>query len=98
MKTVTINQTTYQIDDEDIISEYEIEDLFEEQLNEIYGEVEVCSYRYEAGSVLKEVDPTAFRCGCADFISENYSEVWENSKFLGYISNDTLDNLEEIEG
>jgi len=94
---VTINDTTYEISGDALVSERKLEDLFEEELNEIYGEVKVCGYEYEAGRLLREVDPTAFRCGCADFTSEYYSEVWEGSKFVGYVHNDTIDSLDEIE-
>ena len=39
---------------------------FEYQLNENYGDVDVCGMTYSAGTVLREVDPTAFRCAMAD--------------------------------
>jgi hypothetical protein len=42
------------------------EDEIEEMLNDSYPEVEVCGYTYPAGWVLKELDPTAFRCVQAD--------------------------------
>lgn len=39
---------------------------YEEELNAIYGTVEVCGMTMDAGTVLRECDPTAFRCGMAD--------------------------------
>ena len=39
---------------------------FEDQLNEIYGEVEICGMKFDSGYVLKELDPTAFRCALSD--------------------------------
>jgi hypothetical protein len=42
------------------------EDQYEEMLTEIYGVVDVCGYKFDAGRVLRELDPTAFRCGMAD--------------------------------
>jgi len=42
------------------------DDEYEEMLNELYGTVTVCGMEYDAGTVLKEVDPIAFRCGVAD--------------------------------
>ena len=42
------------------------EEEFEEELNEIYGTVNVCGFEMDAGTVLKECDPVAFRCGLAD--------------------------------
>jgi hypothetical protein len=45
----------------------EIDDRdFENELNDIYGDVEICGLTYGAGTALKEVDPTAFRCAMAD--------------------------------
>lgn len=47
--------------------EYEMsDDEYQEFLTEIYGQVDVCGYKYNAGYVLKELDPTAFRCGKSD--------------------------------
>ena len=42
------------------------EEEFEEILNETYGTVEICGQTRDAGTVLKEIDPTAFNCGMAD--------------------------------
>jgi len=52
---------------EDFVNNWSIdEDDFEEELNEVYGDVEICGSSFAAGTTLREVDPTAFRCGCAD--------------------------------
>ena len=42
------------------------DDTFEEQLNEVYGNVDICGYSFPAGQALRELDPTAFDCGIAD--------------------------------
>jgi hypothetical protein len=55
---------------------HEIEEEFEEMLNDCYPEVEICGYSYESGRALKLIDETAFNCGCSDWSSEQYSEVW----------------------
>ena len=47
---------------------------YEDYLDELYGEVEVCGCNYSAGRTLREVDPTAFRCGKSDYESEQDSE------------------------
>ena len=39
---------------------------FLDRLNEVYGEIDVCGYKHHAGNLLKEIDPTAFRCGMND--------------------------------
>lgn len=46
----------------------ELKDAFENDLNERYDMVSVCGYEYEAGAVLREMDPIAFRCGFSDWI------------------------------
>ena len=56
---------------EDDIDESEYDDF----LNECYGEVNICGYEYQAAYALKEVDPTAYRCGCADWYSDRYEEM-----------------------
>ena len=41
-------------------------DRYEEMITEIYGEVTLGNFTWEAGRVLREMDPVAFRCGVAD--------------------------------
>lgn len=48
---------------------YEItkdEQEYEDMLNDTYGTVDICGMTFDQGTVLKELDPTAFRCGLAD--------------------------------
>jgi len=39
---------------------------YEAVLDEIYGDVEICGMTFSSGHALRELDPTAFRCGKAD--------------------------------
>jgi len=39
---------------------------FEDELNEIFGEVTICGYKYGQGTVLRELDPIAFNCMVID--------------------------------
>lgn len=39
-------------------------------LDECYGDIEVCGNTYSASYALKELDPTAYRCGKVDYDSE----------------------------
>jgi len=59
-------------------NEWDLEARYEEDLNDAYGEVEVCGYTYSAGTVLKTIDPIAFRCGFVDWMNaagwEDYSD------------------------
>ena len=43
------------------------EDIYEEMLDECYGEIDVCGYSYSASYALRELDPVAYRCGMADY-------------------------------
>jgi len=54
---------------------HEIENQYEEYLNECYSVVDICGYEYEAGRALRLIDETAFRCGVCDFVSEDFEEV-----------------------
>jgi hypothetical protein len=52
--------------------EYEMTDEeYQDFLTSAFGEVDVCGFKYDAGYVLKELDPTAFQCGKADEESEH---------------------------
>jgi len=53
------------------------EDEYEEYLNEAWGIVDVCGLPFDAGTILMELDPTAFRCGLADYESELEPIEWE---------------------
>ena len=37
-----------------------------EMLTELYGEIEICGLKHNAGYALREIDPTAFRVGMSD--------------------------------
>lgn len=41
-------------------------ELYDDYLDE-QGDVDVCGLKYSPSEVLKEVDPTAYRCGYDDF-------------------------------
>jgi hypothetical protein len=52
------------------------EDEVIEQLDEIYGEVDICGMRYSSGQALKELDPIAFREAKLD-IENGMEHKWE---------------------
>jgi len=49
---------------------------YEEELNEVEDDVVICGLHYGAGSALRELDPTAFRCGVLDVLNDH--ERWIN--------------------
>lgn len=54
--------------DGELFSDSELEDRFTDVLNECYDSVSICGYEYDAGRALRELDPTAFRCGMLDWV------------------------------
>lgn len=46
------------------------EEEYEEMLNDIYGDVNICGGTYTSGHALKMLDPTAFRVGLSDWETE----------------------------
>lgn len=39
---------------------------YEDFLNELYGDITICGIEMQQGTILREVDPVAFRCGLSD--------------------------------
>lgn len=71
--------------------EIEVSDSdYDDYLDEVNGEVEVCGMSYSASSVLKNVDPIAYRCGKNDYIDSLDKE--DNDDYQDLISE--KDNLE----
>lgn len=58
-------------DDGDTFSEYDLEQLYREMLDDVYGTVKVAGFEYDTSRALEALDPVAFRCGLADFTSEH---------------------------
>jgi hypothetical protein len=55
---------------------HEIEEMYEDMLNECYGMIDICGMKYDAGRALKLVDEIAFNVGCNDWSGEIYKEVY----------------------
>jgi hypothetical protein len=53
------------------------DELYEDLLNETCEKVKIGTLEYEAGYVLKNIDPVAFRCGVSDMLSDEdqYAEI-----------------------
>ena len=43
------------------------EEEFDNHLDEVYGNIDVCGISYPASRVLKDVDPTAYRVAMSDY-------------------------------
>jgi hypothetical protein len=51
-----------------VISERMAEEMYDEMLDDCEGPVTLCGITYSASQVLREVDPTAYRCGFNDYV------------------------------
>ena len=56
------------------MNDRELEEMYDEMLDDVYGEIDVCGMKWWASTVLKRVDPIAYRCGIADFESSIEAE------------------------
>ena len=59
----------------DIVNDNYDEDDYEGLLNEIEGTIKIGSLEYEAGTVLKAVDPIAFDCGRSEEVDYMVQEI-----------------------
>ncbi len=59
------------------------EDEFEEMLNECYDTVKVGCCQWEAGYVMKELDPVAFRCGVSDYLADDDQFIEVDGEYYG---------------
>jgi hypothetical protein len=50
----------------------QLEDVFEQEITDTSAEIEILGLTYQAGDVLRRLDPVAFRCSMADWL---YSQL-----------------------
>jgi hypothetical protein len=74
-----IKETEDKIDNFDP-SEYVSDDTYADFLDEIYGQIDICGYKYYASYALSELDEIAYNCGFSD-----YCNSLENSDFEEFI-------------
>lgn len=84
--------------DEFDISERVDEDDFDEYLNESHEQVHVCGMAYLPAYVLKEVDPTAYRCAFNDYVDEFSPEDFDEFQDLVTEREDLFSELEDVNG
>jgi hypothetical protein len=62
------------------MTEVQMGEHYDSMLNECYGEeglVSIAGHRYEVANALKEVDPTAYRVGMADYADNLMADGYE---------------------
>ena len=62
------------------LDDYDLHELFDEYLDEIYGTVEVAGLTFDVVTALKELDPIAYHCSYVDWLS---SELEDGGRFTG---------------
>lgn len=60
----------------DLYYYHELEDMYEEMLNECYEPVSICGFNYDQGHALRNLDPIAFRCGVSEWEGEEFDEIY----------------------
>lgn len=73
---------------------------YDDWLDEMEGEVEVCGMSYCASTVLKAVDPIAYRCGFNDYVDSldfsEFSEYGELEESIEELEQEIEDLEEEL--
>jgi len=49
------------------MTEYELEQQYDDMLNDVYGPSSIGGYEYDTAQALRQVDPIAYRVGLADY-------------------------------
>ena len=52
-----------------MMTQYELEEAYNDMLNDVYGTVIIAGYEYDTAQALKEVDPIAYSVGMNDYES-----------------------------
>ena len=63
-----LNDSIERLEGLEELSDYDMEEMTLEMLDDTYGQVEVCGNYFDAGRALQELDPMAFRCAVSDYI------------------------------
>ena len=69
-------------------TERELEDLFDDFLDDCHETVKICGYEYSPSEALYSVDPTAYRQEFLFFVDTDYVEIDDN-----YMSKEDYESL-----
>ena len=73
------------------------EDQFDESLDESIPEIEIGCLTYSPSHVLKNVDPTAYRCGLNDFVDSLDVEDSDEYKALQSEIDDIQEEIDQLQ-
>ena len=72
----------------------DVDEMYDEMLDDCYGTVTIAGIDYTTPYALKEIDPTAYRCGKIDWLDGmDYVEIDDTY----YLPDDVEDALEDYE-
>ena len=79
------------------------DDEYDEMLDDVYGDVEICGMNYSSSQALKELDPVAYNCGKGDYEAnydldncEEYSDLKDELESLENKLSDLENDLDEL--
>jgi hypothetical protein len=52
------------------LSDYDLDKMYQDYLDETFGDVVIAGISYSCSYAFKEIDPIAYNCGFADWISQ----------------------------
>lgn len=78
------------------VTERELEKMYRNMLNEVYGTVSIYGYEYDAAEVLLSIDSIAYGCGYSDWLgtSEELTEV-DGEYYKTEEVNDLVEKMED---
>lgn len=78
------------------LTEQDLESMYEDMLNEVYGQCSIAGVEFDTAHALKELDPIMFDCGCSEYIDSLLQDgvLFEKD---GEYYDDEADVLEQTE-
>jgi hypothetical protein len=65
---------------------WQLTEMYDDYLNEVYGPIKICGYTYDASHAFKMTDKTAYNMGLSDFLdnqlSEDYLALDDNGDYI----------------
>ena len=77
-------------------SEYVSDDTYADFLDDIYGQVDICGYKYYASYALSQLDEIAYDCGFSDYCNSLQNSDFEEFKELEAELEELQSELEEL--
>lgn len=67
------------VDEQDMVSTYDVEQQFADRLDEVYGTTEVAGLVFSTSRALQELDPIAYRTYFSNWLDSHYEEVCDDN-------------------